>query len=413
MSRRLNYTAILLSLGIVVAIGSVAYSKIQTGKKAAQYKMVQMSVERDSLVVGEKMQITTTYEKASDSVEDAKITYMSSDEEVIRISEDGVAEALSEGSAMIVCMINGKTYDTHDLDVISNEEKPFDMNGKEVTVEFGREYQLAANLEEDEESTDHIVYESTNTEIAEVDEEGKVKILAIGDVEIYATLGEEKKSIKLHAVPKVEEFVIAQANENQITIGKEEVELETQVKTSPEEEVKSEISYAVENTEVAEVKDGTLIGKNVGKTTLTVSIFEHTYTYEVVVTEKTETTEEPEQTVEPTVEPTEAPVVETPRVTEKPIIRETPRPTRRPVVVETERPTLRPTLRPTVKPTVKPTLRPTKKPVVIETPVATRKPVVVETTKPTKAPVVKPTKAPEASEDSNGDESEDGFVEFE
>ena len=146
MSKRLNYTAILLSLGIVVAFGGVAYSKMQKGKKAGQYKMVQMSVERDCLVVGEKMQITTTYEKASDSVEDAKITYLSSDEEVIRISEDGVAEAVREGSAMIVCMINGTTYDTYDLEVVSNEEKPVEMNGKEVTVEFGSEYQLAANL---------------------------------------------------------------------------------------------------------------------------------------------------------------------------------------------------------------------------------------------------------------------------
>lgn len=136
----------------------------------------------------------------------------------------------------------------------------------------------------------------------------------------------------------------------------------------------SDYEASVDDSSIAEYKDGKLTGLGAGKTTLVISAYGRTCDVEINV-EELAGGEKPVPTPD---------VTETPAVTPTPIATETPAETPTPIATET--------------PAVAPTPIATETPVVTPTPIATETPAVTPTPDTTEKPEVVPTPTPAVTE---------------
>ena len=115
--------------------------------------------------------------------EDKTLTYSSSDESVATVDEYGVVTGVSNGSAYITARsANGITGDCEVI--VANAWVEF--NSPVVRVLNGEERTLTAKVMPEELGGGTITWSSSAPEVVSVDQNGKIKALALGDAQIKA-----------------------------------------------------------------------------------------------------------------------------------------------------------------------------------------------------------------------------------
>ena len=118
------------------------------------------------------------------------ISYLSSDTSVATVNNDGKIIAVSAGTATITCTVtdeNGNTFEASIVVVVNNSADNFELSDDEIYITIGSIKQLTGIITPDNVVNKEITWESTNTSIATVDENGNVKGIMAGTAVIVAT----------------------------------------------------------------------------------------------------------------------------------------------------------------------------------------------------------------------------------
>ncbi len=175
---------------------------------------VQLHVS-EILPVGVGMDTTLSYTLLPLDFPDREVAFLTSNENVATVDPDGTVHGVSVGEATITCTlpIGFGPYSNVTIQVISEVVKAESLTvvnttdlGEEGKIFVTDEIQLQAQILPENHTYDRVTWHSSNEGIATVDENGLVKCLAPGQVELTAITTDRsgvKGSIVLDIVPYI------------------------------------------------------------------------------------------------------------------------------------------------------------------------------------------------------------------
>lgn len=194
--------AVTLKAGLIFYEGNYLENDIKVVYTAADGKTVytvdtqsvEVTAEQTTLEVGEETQLTATL-TPSDAT--GAVTYASDNTAVATVDETGKVTAVSAGTAVITATSGGKSGSvTITVNAAVVPATGITLTADKTTVTAGKDVQLTATVTP-EGSTDAVTYESSDTTVATVDENGKVTTLKAGTVTITAKAGDQTATVTI------------------------------------------------------------------------------------------------------------------------------------------------------------------------------------------------------------------------
>ena len=194
--------AVTLKAGLIFYEGNYLENDIKVVYTAADGKTVytvdtqsvEVTAEQTTLEVGEETQLTATL-TPSDAT--GAVTYASDNTAVATVDETGKVTAVSAGTAVITATSGGKSGSvTITVNAAVVPATGITLSADKTTVTAGKDVQLTATVTP-EGSTDAVTYESSDTTVATVDENGKVTTLKAGTVTITAKAGDQTATVTI------------------------------------------------------------------------------------------------------------------------------------------------------------------------------------------------------------------------
>lgn len=225
-----------------------------------QVEKITLSLDKTTINKGERIKI-----KANISPEDAvdkTLKYSSDNTSVATVSSDGYIQGISSGSAKITAKasngvtgtINIKVYSTV-TDIITSTDN--------IVLQIGETYKINATVIPDDADNKNILYNSENSGIAKVDEQGIVTGETEGETSINAVSGEGtiSKKIKVKVIPQIQEGEII-IDESLYVEGNEISGLENKNNTADKILNKIKTNYSVEiyNSKGSKISGNELVG---------------------------------------------------------------------------------------------------------------------------------------------------------
>lgn len=181
MKRRLiALFTILLSVSLIAT-----YSCKKEKDKSVAVTEVRLDKSATTLVEGDTEELMATV--MPENATDKGIEWKSSDESVATVSQTGLVTALKEGSSVITVITNDGGF-TATCDVTVNKKviavTSVVLGNTELTLVEGEEEKLAVTVKPDDATDKSVVWESSNTAVATVDQEGLVTAVGEGKATI-------------------------------------------------------------------------------------------------------------------------------------------------------------------------------------------------------------------------------------
>ena len=202
-----------------VAIGSATITA-SCGSVKAECKVTVLAIEATAvtlnktemeLLIGAKEQLTATV--SPDNATDKTVVWTSSDNNIATVDENGNVTAVAIGSATITASC-GNVKAECKVTVLAIEATAVTLNKTEMSIFIGRASQLTATVSPDNATDKTIVWTSSNSNVATVDENGNVTGIAIGSAIITASCGEVKAECKVSIIKKSQTITWSQKFNN-------------------------------------------------------------------------------------------------------------------------------------------------------------------------------------------------------
>ena len=134
------------------------------------------------------------------------IEYISSNEKIVKVDNQGNLYGVSSGKATITARaISNGVEASIDIEVYS-KVTGIEINVENITLQEGEQYQILANIEPDDANNKNIKYESKNIAIASVDETGIIKALKTGNTTIKVYSEEDENISQLVTINVIEKI---------------------------------------------------------------------------------------------------------------------------------------------------------------------------------------------------------------
>lgn len=164
------------------------YITIPEEGSAIAVEGIEVDAQEISLTVGENSYIS--YRIYPENASDQTVTFISSDEEVAKVDENGMITALSEGEATITLITNDGGYSTYcvvyvEEDYVHVTSVSFEEESTELAV--GSSLTLEPIVLPENATDKSVTYSSSDESIAIVDDDGLVTGLEVGQVTITCT----------------------------------------------------------------------------------------------------------------------------------------------------------------------------------------------------------------------------------
>lgn len=209
--------------------------------------------------------------------------FLSTNINVVRVNNNGIVEALSEGECTIIINTNNdKIYKNINVKVVDKNIYPekIELTKKDYTLRINQTDLL-----------DYTIY-PVNTTKPEVTITKDNDVIEINDKTIKA-LKEGNSTITIKTVNNIEvtASVIVSNKANSIKFDKENINIKVGDTTTinatvlPEDSLRKDLTYTIKDTNIATITNNTIKGLKKGKTTLTVTNGEVSNTIELTVNE--------------------------------------------------------------------------------------------------------------------------------
>ena len=204
-----------------------------------------------------------------------KLTWKSINPTVATVNQDGLIKGIEVGNTeIIVTAVNGMnkvisvTVQTNYVDIDSMV-----INSKDLSINVGSSKTIGVTIKPKNATNQKIIWLSSDSNIATVNQSGKITGVNPGKVTITAkTLEDEITSSIVVTVNKVSNFV----NETDLTISNDNVTIDVggtsyiKANVLPSNATNKKVTWKSSNESVATVKDGMITGKGAGSTIITV-----------------------------------------------------------------------------------------------------------------------------------------------
>ncbi|MCH5235881.1 MAG: Ig-like domain-containing protein [Muribaculaceae bacterium] len=213
--------------------------------------------EEISIFTGENKELSLliTPENATYS----NITWKSSNEKIVSVSEDGLISAISPGSAIITATIENLSASctVKVSDPIIDSEQII-LNYKNIELILGESFQLEATVLPENTTDKTVIWQSSNNDVASVDESGFVTAISEGIVTITATNGNISASCQIIVLTPIvdAEQIVLNLESAELNIG-ETIQLEAIV--LPEDTTDKTIVWSSSDPNVATVSESGLV----------------------------------------------------------------------------------------------------------------------------------------------------------
>ncbi len=298
--------------GVVTAVGAgeaeiTATAGIKTAKCKVTVK-AKITLDKTELTmeIGKTETITAVVEDPKPGEE--KVTWVSRNEKIVTVSEDGVVTAVGAGETEITATVGLKTVTCKVMVTDPNSKKQAQakkdtvavaevtLNQTELTVVKGEKAELTATVTPDDASDKKITWKTEDKKVATV-KNGVITAKNVGETVITATAGGKKATCtvtvtapetkapetkapeaKPSAVP-VEKLGLS---DTVLTLGKGKTSV-LKPTISPDNATDKTVTWSSSNESVAKVTDGKVTAVGVGAAVITAKAGEQTATCEVTV----------------------------------------------------------------------------------------------------------------------------------
>lgn len=163
-----------------------------------------------SLDKGEERQLSTTISPSNAYNKDVEWT--SSNRNVATVDENGVVRGLSSGETVIT--VTSKDNGLSDSITITVKVKPqsITLDKKELEMKKGETTKITATISPVEASGSELLYATTNKDVVEVDGNGNVKAVGVGEVDIVVSSVENPKVVATCHVKVKANLVVSSDN---------------------------------------------------------------------------------------------------------------------------------------------------------------------------------------------------------
>lgn len=225
-----------------------ATCKVTVKAAVIAVKSVTLNKTELALTPGESETLTVTV--APENATDKTVTWSSSDEEIASVDQEGVVQAVAEGSAMIIACVSDKTdtcFVTVKKSIVVVEKLTLDK--LELALTKGQSETLVATVEPDDATDKTLFWTSSDAEVASVDENGKVSALKSGNATITARAGEKDATCEVTVTTPVDSISLT-LRDTTLQIGESAVLFAI---VYPEDADDKKVSWGSSNEAVASV----------------------------------------------------------------------------------------------------------------------------------------------------------------
>ncbi|WP_409179219.1 Ig-like domain-containing protein [Brevibacillus fortis] len=164
---------------------------------------VELEEEELTLRVGDTESLHATVKPANAT--NKRVKWESSDSEIVEVDEEGKIKAVAPGTATItVTTVDGNKTDSVEVTVkeIGEPVTGVELEEEELTLRVGDTESLRATVKPANATNKRVKWESSDSEIVEVDEEGKIKAVAPGTATIIVTTVDGNKTDSVEVIVK-------------------------------------------------------------------------------------------------------------------------------------------------------------------------------------------------------------------
>lgn len=163
--------------------------------KVISIEKIQFNKNNITLSIGEKQKLSYTISPSNAT--NRNVSWSTSDSSVLSVSKDGTIHALKEGTSTITIRTSNGMQDTCFVEVKPVIATKIEIDRSNVDLEVGSSITLNVKFTPSNTTNKKIIWSSSNTSIAEINEKGQVTAKKVGSVTITAksTNGKEAKVI--------------------------------------------------------------------------------------------------------------------------------------------------------------------------------------------------------------------------
>ena len=275
------------SIITVTAIDLQLSAQCEITVKAIETTGISISPKEKEMFIGEELTLTVTFTPENATYKDLR--WSSSDSNIATVNNDGKVTAIKEGECIIFAKTENEKTAECKIIVKPIEVENIKLDIEEKTLEEGEEFTLTATITPETATYKDIEWSSSDSNIATIDNQGKVTAIKEGECSIYAKstngkTAECKIIVKPISVQKVEfvstEIKLLIGDTKKISIGN----TKTEIIVTPSNAKITDVKWKIEDESIASItEDGTITCKNIGTTKLTVTINgEHTAECQII-----------------------------------------------------------------------------------------------------------------------------------
>lgn len=179
-----RWDKVILENGIVGFI----YQTYVTEVPPVQIEKIELGLDHTTLQKGESKQLQVTISPAEASGH--KVIYTSSNPSVATVDNEGKIQAIRSGTATITVKAEENKIQSQITITVYSKVTGISLDQNEIYMQVGDTFQINGNIEPEEANDPTILYESSNTEVATIQEKGIITAKQIGETTLLAIANE-------------------------------------------------------------------------------------------------------------------------------------------------------------------------------------------------------------------------------
>ncbi len=200
-----RWDKVILDNGIVGYI----YQTYVTEVPAIEIQKIDISIDNTTIEKGETKQLKIEIQPKE--AENHKIEFTSSNPNIVTVDEKGNLKAIHSGSSIITVKATENNVQNQIEIHVHSKVTDITLDQDKIYMQVGDVFQINAYIEPEDASEPSFVYESSNMQIAEIQQKGVITAKQIGETDII-TVSKENPNIR--AICKV--FVVRKMEDTEI-----------------------------------------------------------------------------------------------------------------------------------------------------------------------------------------------------
>ena len=193
---------------VILENGMVGYVFQQYVEEVPEIQVEKIELSVDKTLINKNEIHKIQVEVIPKDAENQKLEYISSNESVLKVDDNGNIYAISSGTATItVRAISNGVQSSITIEVYS-KVTDIGLNVENITLQEGENYQIIASVEPEDANNKIIEYNSENQDIANVDTNGQITAKKQGTTNIKVSSQEDgniNKTVNVKVIEKIAE----------------------------------------------------------------------------------------------------------------------------------------------------------------------------------------------------------------